>query len=91
VVWVWVGVEVGDWGGGRVHVGMTWWVMRSGTFLMEAGGWRQAERVVGGCVLDENLAISRNGFGGIGPRIRYVHSRSPSARYRPVLHPMFRY
>ncbi len=91
MVWVWVGVEVGDWGGGRVHVGMTWWVMRSGTFLMEAAGWRQAERVVGGCVLDENLAISRNGFGGIGPRIRYVHSRSPSARYRPVLHPMFRY
>lgn len=25
MVWVWVGVEVevGDWGGGRVHVGMT--------------------------------------------------------------------
>lgn len=44
MVWVSIGVEVGDWGGvrvGRVHVGMTWWAMRSGAFLMEAGGKRR--------------------------------------------------
>ncbi len=90
MVWVSIGVEVRDWGGvrgGRV----TWWALRSGAFLMEAGGWRQAERVVGGCVLDENLAISREWLGVIGPRMRYVRSRSSFARYRPVLHSIVRY
>lgn len=91
MVWVWVGVEVGDWGGGRVHVGMTWWAMRSGAFLMEAGRWVQAERVVGGCVLDGNLAISRRWFGVTGPRVRYIHSQSPSAGYRPLFNSIFRY